>query len=155
MTKKRLLMKFLKDEGFRPKIDDDDDIVFKCEGKHYFLEINESDASYFRLIFPNFWGIDTPSEEEHALIIMNQVNAEIKVAKLYQRKDKIHAAVEMFIDPMKGFKTVFPRCLACLQIATNSFVEKMQEYLDAEISKFKPMLEFNEDEPEDQTNKEE
>lgn len=154
MTKKRLFMRFLKEEGFRPKIEDDD-VVFKCEGKYYFLEINESDDSYFRLISPNFWEIDTPSEEEHALVIMNQVNAEIKVAKLYQCRDNIHAAVEQFIDPMEGFKTVFPRCLACLQFATTSFLEKMQACLHTETPNIKPMLEFNEDETDDQSNKEE
>ena len=30
MTKKKLFMRFLREDGFRPKIDEDDDIVFKC-----------------------------------------------------------------------------------------------------------------------------
>ena len=110
MTKKKLFMRFLREDGFRPKIDEDD-IVFKFEGKTHYIETNESDESYFRLILPNFWQIDTPEEESHALVVMSEVNAEIKVAKIYQRKDSIYATVEMFIDSMEGFKQVFPRCM--------------------------------------------
>ena len=136
MTKKKLFMKFLREEGFRPRIDEDDDIVFKCEGKTYYLETNESDESYFRLILPNFWQIDSPEEERHALVMMSQVNAEVKVAKIYQRDENIHAAVEMFIDPMAGFKQVFPRCIGCMQAAIGAFREKMKVYFQAEVPRF-------------------
>ena len=138
MTKKKLFMRFLREEGFRPKIDEDDDIVFKFEGKTLYIETNESDESYFRLIFPNFWQIDTPEEESHALVVMSEVNAEIKVAKIYQRKDSIHATVEMFIDPMEGFKQVFPRCLGCIQAAVAAFREKMKAYFQSEIPRCDP-----------------
>ena len=136
MTKKKLFMRFLREEGFRPKIDEDDDIVFKCEGKSYYIEASESDESYFRLILPNFWQIDTPEEERHALVVMSEVNAEIKVAKIYQRKDSIHATVEMFIDPMEGFKQVFPRCLGCIQATIAAFSEKMKVYFQSEVPRF-------------------
>ena len=136
MTKKHLFMQFLKEEGFRPKIDEDDDIIFKCEGKSYYLEASETDESYFRLILPNFWQIDTPEEEQHALIAMSEVNAEIKVAKIYQRMENIHATVEMFIDPMEGFKRVFPRCLGCIQAAISTFSDKMKVHFQSEVPRF-------------------
>lgn len=132
MSKKKLFMKHLREEGFRPKFDDDGDILFKCEGKLYYLELNESDHSYFRLVLPSFWQIDTPEEERHALVVMSEVNAEIKVAKIYQRKENIYATVEMFIDPMDGFKSIFSRCLGCIQTAVASFVEKMKVHFHSE-----------------------
>ena len=153
MTKKKLFMRFLREDGFRPKIDEDDDIVFKFEGKTHYIETNESDESYFRLILPNFWQIDTPEEESHALVVMSEVNAEIKVAKIYQRKDSIHATVEMFIDPMEGFKQVFPRCLGCIQAAVAAFRKKMKAYFQSEIPRcdsFPNLLEEQADEQNDE-----
>ena len=150
MTKKKLFMRVLREEGFRPKIDEDDDIVFKFEGKTLYIETNESDESYFRLIFPNFWQIDTPEEESHALVVMSEVNAEIKVAKIYQRKDSIHATVEMFIDPMEGFKQVFPRCLGCIQAAVAAFREKMKAYFQSEIPRSDPFPNLLEEQADEQ-----
>ena len=150
MTKKKLFMRFLREEGFRPKVDEDDDIVFKCEGKSYYIEASESDESYFRLILPNFWQIDNPDEERHALVVMSEVNAEIKVAKIYQRRDSIHATVEMFIDPMEGFKLVFPRCLGCIQAAIAAFSEKMKVHFQSEIPRCDPFPNLLEDQSDEQ-----
>ena len=150
MTKINLFVRFLQEDGFRPKIDEDDDIVFKFEGKTHYIETNESDESYFRLILPNFWQIDTPEEESHALVVMSEVNAEIKVAKIYQRKDSIHATVEMFIDPMEGFKQVFPRCLGCIQAAVAAFREKMKAYFQSEIPRCDPFPNLLEEQADEQ-----
>jgi len=150
MTKKKLFMRFLREDGFRPKIDEDDDIVFKFEGKTHYIETNELDESYFRLILPNFWQIDTPEEESHALVVMSEVNAEIKVAKIYQRKDSIHATVEMFIDPMEGFKQVFPRCLGCIQAAVDAFRKKMKAYFQSEIPRCDPFPKLLEEQADEQ-----
>ena len=150
MTKKKLFMRFLREDGFRPKIDEDDDIVFKFEGKTHYIETNELDESYFRLILPNFWQIDTPEEESHALVVMSEVNAEIKVAKIYQRKDSINATVEMFIDPMEGFKQVFPRCLGCIQAAVAAFREKMKAYFQSEIPRCDPFPNLLEEQADEQ-----
>ena len=35
MTKINLFVRFLQEEGFSPKIDENDDIDFKCEGTSY------------------------------------------------------------------------------------------------------------------------
>ena len=153
MTKKKLFMRFLREEGFRPKVDEDDDIVFKCEGKSYYIEASESDESYFRLILPNFWQIESPEEESHSLVVMSEVNAEIKVAKIYQRRDSIHATVEMFIDPMDGFKQVFPRCLGCIQAAIAAFIENMKVHFKSYIPRcdhFPNLLEDLSDEQNDE-----
>ena len=150
MTKKKLFMRFLREDGFRPKIDEDDDIVFKFEGKTHYIETNELDESYFRLILPNFWQIDTPEEESHALVVMSEVNAEIKVAKIYQRKDSIHATVEMFIYPMEGFKQVFPRCLGCIQAAVAAFRKKMKAYFQSEIPRCDPFPNLLEEQADEQ-----
>ena len=43
MTKKKLFMRFLREESFRLKIDEDDDIVLKSSGTSYYIEASESE----------------------------------------------------------------------------------------------------------------
>ena len=83
---------------------------------------------------------------------MSEVNSEIKVAKIYQRRESIHATVEMFIDPMEGFKQVFPRCLGCIQAAIAAFSEKMKVHFQSEIPRCDPsnLLEDQSDEQNDE-----
>lgn len=127
--KQDFYMEFLREEGYRPQIDEDGDIVFKHESQSYLLFIEESDSGYFRLVFPAFWEISSPDEEEKASQIIMTINAEMKVVKLYQLADKMWAAVEMFCDPMENCKSVFQRCLRVLQLSSNRFCEQMRELL--------------------------
>ena len=43
------LFSYLSDEGFRPKLDDEGDIVFKYEGDTYIVIFNENDPDFASL----------------------------------------------------------------------------------------------------------
>ncbi|MFN6052958.1 MAG: T3SS (YopN, CesT) and YbjN peptide-binding chaperone 1 [Gemmataceae bacterium] len=127
--KQDFFMEFLREEGYRPQLDEDGDILFKHEGQSYLLFVENSDPGYFRLVYPAFWEISTPDEEEKSSQFIMDINAEMKVVKLYQLADKLWAAVEMFCDPIENSKSVFQRCLRVLQLASNRFMDKMRESL--------------------------
>jgi hypothetical protein len=50
-------LEFLAEEGYRPKIDANGNVSFKCEGGNYVIRIDEKDEEYFELAYPNFWRI--------------------------------------------------------------------------------------------------
>ncbi|MSR31979.1 MAG: hypothetical protein EXR99_10785 [Gemmataceae bacterium] len=132
MNKQDLYLEFLKEEGYRPTLDDDGDIVFKHEGQTYILFAETIDSSYFRLALPAFWEISSPDEEEKGIHLCMELNAELKVVKVYQLGDKLWAAVEMFCDPVETFKPVLTRCLRVLQIAAGRFRDRMHSGLSEE-----------------------
>jgi hypothetical protein len=54
----------LSEEGFSPKIDNEKNIVFKADGGTFIIFPPDSDADYFRIVFPNFWKVEKSKENE-------------------------------------------------------------------------------------------
>jgi hypothetical protein len=93
---------FLAGEGFEAELDEAGDVAFRIEGRAYFLMIDDDDPGYFRLLFPNFWSIDSEAEHQRAMLAAAEVTAEIKVAKVYVLGDDTQASAEMFLaDPRR------------------------------------------------------
>lgn len=125
---------FLEEEGYRPRINDAGDVVFKYEGRFYVIVVEETDEEFFRLIYPNFWGMENESElaavKEAALC----ATVETKVAKVFPVGDNTWATIELFCDPPETFKPIFPRCLSALRASVEAFVSKMGEVPSVPIS---------------------
>lgn len=118
---------FLSEEGYAPKLDEDGDVAFKCEGLNYLILIDEDDDEYFHLVFPGFWPIESEAEREQVLQAAAQATANTKVAKVFPVRDTTWAAIEMFCDPPESFKPVFRRSMSALRAGVQSFVDKMRE----------------------------
>jgi hypothetical protein len=130
MTKQEraeMYREYLTEEGYAPKIDDDGDVVFKFEGRGYFLAVDEEDEAFFRLVFPNFWSIESDYEREKVASAALRATAMTKVAKVFPVRDDTWASIEMFCSPPEVFKTVFRRSLTALQAGVENFREAMQE----------------------------
>lgn len=125
--KRDLYFTYLASEGYRPEVDRDGDVAFKYEGGNYYLSVDEDDT-YFRLVYPNFWSIESPEELRRAYEAASRATERIKVAKVYVRQDakNTSAAIEMFLDPLADFREVFPRSLQALRAGVASFVDSMR-----------------------------
>ncbi|MGE5559494.1 MAG: hypothetical protein ACM3XN_00350 [Chloroflexota bacterium] len=123
MKKADLFTRYLQQEGYMPKIDEDGDVVFKAEGLTYVLFAAEDDEEYFRLAIPNFWSIEDDEERLRVLNAAATVTAQMKVAKVQVIRDNVWASVEMLIDPIENFSKVFPRALRILQATIREFRE--------------------------------
>ena len=125
-SKAELYLNYLKDEGYVPRVDDDGDVVFKREGGLYFLKADEEDRNYFQLVFPAFWKIESDAEEEKARAAINELNANMKVLKLFVVRDNVWATVEMFVDPIENFQGLFGRSIRLLASGASKFHAKMR-----------------------------
>jgi hypothetical protein len=112
--KTQVYLDYLRREGYSPELDPDGDIKFKREGGTYYLMTEENDPTYFRLVFPNFWEIESDDERNQILYAVGEVNADLKVIKLYPVRDNVWASVEMFLDPIDNFQKVFNRAMNVL-----------------------------------------
>ena len=118
---------FLAEEGYAPKVDEDGDIVFKCEGKTYVILVEDKDAEFFRLAYPNFWSIDSEAERAKVAEASLHATTQTKVVKVFPIKDNTWAAIEMFCSPPEAFKPVFQRSLSALRSGVEAFRSKMNE----------------------------
>ena len=118
---------FLKEEGYAPILDADGDLVFKCEGRTYLILLEDNDEEFFRIVFPNFWRIESPAEREAVQRAALQATAETKVAKVYPLGDNTWATIEMFCPTVEEAKPVFERSMNALHAAVALFVEEMRK----------------------------
>lgn len=128
MSLAAIYVEFLECEGYRPTLDDAGDVMFRCQGRCYFLMVDDDDPAYFRLLLPNFWSIDDDLEHRRALLAAADVTAEIKVAKIYVLGEDTQAAAEMFLADIHDLPKIFDRALRALQGAVHRFCELMQDH---------------------------
>lgn len=123
----QVYLDFLKKEGYVPQLDRDGDIVFKIEGRTYLIILDENDEVFFRLVFPNFWSIESEAERlkvERASVI---ATANTKVAKVFPVGNNTWATIELFAPSPESVLPVLMRSMSALMTAVNKFVEEMRK----------------------------
>ena len=123
-----LYLNYLAEEGYRPEIDPDGDVAFRCEGWAYVILIDETDENYFALLCPNFWEVENEGELDNALVAANYATRTTKVAKIFLRSDNKNtsASLEMFFDQPEDFRAVFSRALSALRTGVRTFADRMR-----------------------------
>ena len=81
MDLNKLMINYLAEEGFRPH-ETPFGIAFKNEGFNFLYFKDEDDEQYFRLMMPAIFVV-TEDNEDTIMKLMNEVNGNIKVVKLY------------------------------------------------------------------------
>ncbi len=117
---------YLRDEGYKPETDTDGDVRFKSEGLTYYILIDETDPTYFRVILPGIWSLDSPDEKRRAVDAAIAVTTSTKVAKVFPVKDNVWVAVELYLPEVADFKAVLPRTLRVLPLAAREFAKRMR-----------------------------
>jgi hypothetical protein len=127
-----LYMDTLAEEGYRPKLDEDGDVVFKSEGRTLYIRMYPDDTEYMQLVLPNFWKIESEEERELALIAANHATRVTKVTKVFVTKANTCASIEMFLPEPALFAKILNRSVAALRNGAEHFAEKMQELEEAQ-----------------------
>jgi hypothetical protein len=117
---------WLQSEGFAPKIDGDGDVVFKFEGKVYYIDVDNGDEEFFRLVFPNFWEIETGTEMAQAHLAANYASRSTKVAKVYIIERNVCASFEVIMANPDDFQKIFARGMSTIRTAVKEFIEQMK-----------------------------
>ena len=128
MKLNELLLNFLEEEGYRPKVDPaDGEITFKCEGLTYSYFPDENDDQYFRLMLPAIYDVNEDNRYE-VLEAINKVNFDIKVIKLYIVHDRsVWAALEILMDTTPEMSDIVPRAISLLRHSRQAFYHALEE----------------------------
>ncbi len=121
----KLYVDALRGEGMTGKVDDDGDVQFTYNDHTYFIEVNEDDTEFFRVVLPNIWPIESIQEHGQVLSACDAVNKGLKTVKAYVTNDDVWIAVEMFVSRPDNFQPVLKRCLDVIEAAVDKFVEEM------------------------------
>jgi len=137
MDLQKLMINYLSEEGFRPH-ETEFGIAFKVEGFNFLYLKDDDDEQYFRLMMPAFFTV-TEDNEETVLKVMNLVNNNIKVVKVYtmdmddedgKTETSVWAGFEILADSTPEVADIVPRALDLLKAARNVFLGKLEEMAD-------------------------
>lgn len=127
MRKADILLKFLREEGYTPKVDDDGDIIFKREGLTYILFVNEDDEEFVRIDLPNVWEIESLGERQMVMAAAAEVNRQVKVAKVVPMGDNVWVSAQLLVDPIENVSKILPRAMNVLSLAVREFSDAMRK----------------------------
>ncbi len=137
MDLNKLMINYLAEEGFRPH-ETPFGIAFKYEGFNFLYFKDEDDEQYFRLMMPAIFVV-TEDNEDTIMKLMNEVNGNIKVVKLYtmdiedeegKNETSVWVAFEILADTTPELSDIVPRAINLLQGARVAFLAKLQEIAD-------------------------
>ena len=138
MDLNKLMIDYLAEEGFRPH-ETPFGIAFKKEGINFLYFKDEEDEQYFRLMMPAIFEV-TEDNEETVMRVMNDVNGNIKVVKLYtmemesedgkSKETSVWVAFEILADSTPELPDIVPRAIGLLKGARVAFLAKLEEVAD-------------------------
>ena len=117
--KKELLLPYLQEEGFCPKISGDA-IIFKFQGLLLIVNTDSEDERFSQIILPRIYTV-TPENKAQALQAANATNSRVKVAKVITLEDHVNVHFEILLDHTPDISDILPRALDILQLARADF----------------------------------
>ncbi len=122
-----MYIEYLQDEGYSPKVDEDGDVSFKREGRTFYIIVDEKDLEFFRIVYPNFWPIESDDERDMVALAASYANRRTKVAKAYIDGDDTWIAAEIYIAEPGDFGRWVPRMMNAIQTALDHFKARVRE----------------------------
>jgi hypothetical protein len=124
MKTSEMVFEYLKNQGLMPRIDDDNDIIFKYQMLTFIYFNNDEDEMFFRLALPGIFDV-TDENRVTVLEAMNEVNKGMKVAKAYIPREDVWLATEIMMDSTPVLGDMVPRLLNILLHSREEFYKQI------------------------------
>lgn len=126
---KRLVMKVLKDMGYEPELDSDQDIRVCMEMKdfYFFMPDNEEEC-YVNIVLPQFARIQE-GKEILALAASNVMTRDMKLLKVYVERnhESVSASCEFIYTDEDSLKQNIMTCMEVMSIVKTLYKRKCAE----------------------------
>ncbi|MDE5795561.1 MAG: YbjN domain-containing protein [Muribaculaceae bacterium] len=117
---------WLTDNGLRPRIDEDNDLVFKYQMLNFVIIWSEEDPAFLRILLPVIWSIDNEAEAQQVLVACNKVNLNRKVIKTFTTNNNTFMSVEMLVQEDFDPAQILERSLEMLTQGYQYFAQEMR-----------------------------
>lgn len=116
------IMQFLKEEGFSPTIDEDDNsVMFKKEGHLHWIAIRDKNPFYVEFFRSGLNCKD--ANRDAVLAAVNVGNKDVRCAKAILKETSITLVIEMYCHSAEEFRYVFYRSMGELESLENKVSE--------------------------------
>ena len=128
MNKKELILQILEKMGYKPKIDNDGDIMLYYQMKSVYVLTGNEDEKFVSVMLPQFYEIED-GEETLVLAVCNKMTRELKLAKVYvdQTFKNVTAAYEFFYVNEESLQDCLAHSLELLGVVRSVFKKNKTE----------------------------
>ena len=130
----RLTFVYLQDEGYKPSIDEDRDVIFKAQGFTFYIDNNTDDGTYLRIVMPVIKSLgDDPEATEllAALAACNEMTREKKLVKAYLLDDgSVSLSAETYIGSSPDISEFIDTAINFMIRVRSSWLERYNEIFD-------------------------
>lgn len=120
--RKQEIFKCLKDKGYNPYIDTDNDIAFSYDDKLYFVGLSKNDPNYMKIFMPAFW--DSKDAEVYLAII--QVNRMTKIGQVgLDVRGRVYAQAQTLLDHNPDLGDIIPTLVSTTNFTANLFKDSV------------------------------
>jgi len=122
---RKTFLDFLANDGFRPSINSDGEIMFHFEGKICYLQTAADDAEYMRIIIVNFRQAADADDLARVTAAAQESTAGTKVVKIFTLDGDTWCVAEFLLPEPARFTDVFPRTLSAMRAALRTFEKSL------------------------------
>lgn len=124
------VLDFLAEEGFRPRLDDDGDVIFRYEGYTFIVLTASNEPTAFILVLPAFWPLDDAAERARALEAAMYAHRHVRIGRVTVLEHNVTASVNAYLPDEDSFRSVLLSSLEGLKYLSVKFREHMHAQLE-------------------------
>lgn len=124
---------FLSKEGYKPYIDEDDDVVFKAQGYSFYVDNTKSDDTYLQIVLPYLMEVDTEDLAQFwsAMGACNEVTHNIKLVQAYIDDDgDVMFATDTYLGNDGKMDEFIDASITYMIRAIDSFNEYYKDFME-------------------------
>ena len=124
---------FLSKEGYKPYIDEDDDVVFKAQGYSFYVDNTKSDDTYLQIVLPYLMEVDTEDLVQFwsAMGACNEVTHNIKLVQAYVDDDgDVMFATDTYLGNDGKMDEFIDASITYMIRAIDSFNEYYKDFME-------------------------
>ena len=124
---------FLSKEGYKPYIDEADDVVFKAQGYSFYVDNTKSDDTYLQIVLPYLMEVDTEDLVQFwsAMGACNEVTHNIKLVQAYVDDDgDVMFATDTYLGNDGKMDEFIDASITYMIRAIDSFNEYYKDFME-------------------------
>ena len=120
-------VEYLSKEGFRPEVDADGDVAFKCEGVTFLVRLLSDDEGFIRIEYYMAKAKDA-DEALRCLIAANHVNSNTKLGKAYLVNDGVLCfGADLSVKDIQSVPGMLERGISVVQTVRQMFLSEFNK----------------------------
>lgn len=129
----RMAYDYLSSEGYKPSIDEDDDVLFKAEGYSFYVDNDKSDDTYLQIVLPYIMELDEDDlmSTMAAMAACNQITQDKKIVQAYITDDgDVMLCTDTYIGSAGNMNEFIDSSIIFMIRAISAFHEQYNELME-------------------------